>query len=55
MIKGFPSGAVVKNPPTNAGDKGLIPGSGRSSEEGNGIPPQDSYLGNPIHTEHIVD
>ena len=27
----FPSGSVVKNPPANAGDMGLIPGSGRSS------------------------
>ena len=26
----FPGGAVVKNPPTNEGDTGLIPGSGRS-------------------------
>ena len=26
----FPGGAVVKNPPVNAGDTGLIPGLGRS-------------------------
>ena len=26
---GFPSGSVVKNPPANAGDMGLIPGRGR--------------------------
>ena len=26
----FPGGAVVKNPPANAGDMGLIPGPGRS-------------------------
>ena len=25
----YPSGAVVKNPPTNAGDTGSIPGPGR--------------------------
>jgi len=25
---------VVKNPPDNAGDRGLIPGSGRSAGEG---------------------
>ena len=25
----FPGGTVVKNPPTNAGDTGLIPGLGR--------------------------
>ena len=34
---GFPDGAVVKNPPANAGgirDTGSIPGSGRSPEEG---------------------
>ena len=29
----FPGGAVVKNPPANAGDAGLIPGLGRSLEE----------------------
>ena len=27
---GFPGGAVVRNPPANAGDTGLIPGPGRS-------------------------
>ena len=27
---GFPGGAVVKNPPANAGDTGLIPGPGKS-------------------------
>ena len=27
---GFPGGAVVKNPPANAGDMGLLPGLGRS-------------------------
>ena len=35
---GFPSGLVVKNPPANAGDSGLIPGLGRSPGEGNGSP-----------------
>ena len=29
-IKGFPGGAVVKNPPANARDTGLSPGLGRS-------------------------
>ena len=28
--KDFPGGAVVKNPPANAGDTGSIPGQGRS-------------------------
>ena len=34
--RGFPGGSVVKSPPANAGDVGLIPGSERSPEEGNG-------------------
>ena len=29
-IGGFPGGAVVKNPPANAGDVGSSPGLGRS-------------------------
>ena len=28
--KGFPGGALVKNPPANAGDTGSSPGLGRS-------------------------
>ena len=32
-IRGFPGGPVVKNPPANAGDTGLIHGSGRSLEK----------------------
>ena len=28
--QGFPDGAVIKNPPANAGDTGLSPGPGRS-------------------------
>ena len=27
---GFPGGSMVKNPPTSAGDVGLVPDSGRS-------------------------
>ena len=38
----------VKNPPTNAGDAGLIPGSGRSPGGGNGNPLHYSCLGNPM-------
>ena len=30
MVEGFPGGAVVKNPPANAGDTGSSPGPGRS-------------------------
>ena len=44
----FPDRSVVKNPPVNAGDTGLIPGSGRSPGEGNGNPCQYSCLGNPM-------
>ena len=37
---------MVKNPPANAGDTGLIPGSGRSPGGGNGNPLQYSCLEN---------
>ena len=37
-IVNLPAGSIVKNPPANAGDAGLIPGSGRSPEKGNGQP-----------------
>ena len=39
---------MIKNPPANSGDLGLIPGSGRSPEEGNGSLLQYSCLGNPM-------
>ena len=45
-LMGFPGGSVVKNPPANAGDAGLISGLGRSSGEGNGNPLQYSCLEN---------
>ena len=45
---GFPDGLVVKNPPANEGDVGLIPWLGRFPGEGNGNPLQDSCLGNPM-------
>ena len=45
---GFPGGSVVKNLPANAEDEGLIPGSGRAPEKGNGNPLQYSGLGNPM-------
>ena len=48
---GFPGGSVVKNPPANAGDVDLIPGSGRSPREGNGNPLQYSCLGNSMDRE----
>ena len=45
----FPGGSVVKKLPANVGDAGLIPGSGRSPGNGNGIPLQYSCLGNPMN------
>ena len=39
---------MVKNSPANAGDTGLIPGSGRSPRKENGNPLQYSLLGNPM-------
>ena len=42
---------MIKNPPANAGDArdaGLIPGSGRSPEAGNGTPLQYSSLENSM-------
>ena len=41
---GFPGGSEVKVSACNAGDLGSIPGSGRSSGEGNGNPLQYSCL-----------
>ena len=53
MLKlGFPGGAVVTNPPANAGDtgdSGSIPGLGRSPRGGNGNLPQ--YAGKIPWTE----
>ena len=39
---------MVKRLAYNAGDLGFIPGSGRSSGEGNGTPLQYSCLENPM-------
>ena len=39
---------MVKNLPANAGDLGLIPGTGRSPGEGNGNPLQNTCLENPM-------
>ena len=47
----MPGSTGVKNPPSNAGDLrdvGLIPGWGRSPEEGNGNPLQYSCLENSM-------
>ena len=44
----FPGSSVSKESACNAGDLGLIPGSGRSPGEGNGNPLQYSCLTNPM-------
>ena len=46
--QGFPGGSAVKNLLANAGDMGLIPGSGRPPGEGNGNPLQYSCLENSM-------
>ena len=48
LDKGFPSGSEVKASACNEGDLGSIPGTGRSSGEGNGNPLQYSCLENPM-------
>ena len=51
IIKGFPGGTVVNNPPANEGkarNMGSIPGWGISPGEGNGNPLYYSCLGNPM-------
>ena len=45
---GFPGDSVVKNPPANARDIGLIPGSGRSPGGGHDNLLQYSCLENPM-------
>ena len=51
---------MVKNPPANAGDVDLIPGSERSCRGGNGNPLHCSCLENPMDrgawqtTVHVV-
>ena len=44
----FPGGSDGKASAYNAGDLGSNPGSGRSLEEENGSPLQDSCLENPM-------
>ena len=48
---GFPGGPEGKASAYNAGDPGLIPGSGRSPGEGNGNPLQYYCLENPMDRE----
>ena len=51
-LVGFPSGSVVRNSPTNAGDVGLISRSERSLGERNGVLLQYSCLENP--TDRVI-
>ena len=46
---GFPGGSDDKESTCNAGDPGLMPGSGRSPGEGKGNPLQDSGLENSLN------
>ena len=47
-MNGFPSVSASKESTYNAGDPGLIPGSGQSPAEGNGNPLQYSCLEIPM-------
>ena len=59
-ILGLPGGSDSKESACNAGDPGLIPGSGRPPGEGKGYPLQYSCLENPMDrgawqaTVHVV-
>ena len=53
-ILGFPGGSEVKASASNAGDRGSIPGSGRSPGEGNSNPLQYSCLENPMDRERSL-
>ena len=46
--QGFLGGSDGKESACNAGDQGLIPGSGRTPGEGNGNPPQYYCLENSM-------
>ena len=51
ILKGFPGSSVVKNPPANAKDLGLIPGLGKPPGVASGNPLQYSCLGNLLDKE----
>ena len=56
MLPKWCSGKAVKNLPASAGDArdtGSIPGLGRSSGEGKGIPLQYSCLENPMAEDPV--
>ena len=47
-VLGFPHISVGKESACSSGDPGSVPGSGRFPAEGNGNPPQYSYLENSM-------
>ena len=51
---GFPGDSVIKNPPVNGVNIGLIPGSGRSPGEGNGNALKYCCLENPMDRRNLV-
>ena len=51
LLWGFPGGSDGEESVSNAGNLGLIPGSGRSLGEGNGYPLQCSCLENSMDRE----
>ena len=53
-LSDFPRGSDSKESACNAGDPGLIPGSGRSPREGNGIPLQFLAWRIPLAIVHGV-
>ena len=50
---GFPGDTVVNNLPANAGDMGLIPGSGRSLEKEMAM--HSSILGKKAHGQRSLE
>jgi len=52
---GFPGGSDCKESACNVGDLGLIPGSGKSPEEGHGNSLQYSCLENPHGQRSLTD
>ena len=54
-ILGFPGSLAGKESACNVGDLGLIPGLGRSREEGNGYPLQYSGLENSMDCIDSMD
>ena len=54
MLWGFPHGTDGKESACNAGDLALIPGSGRSPQEGHGYPLQYSPVESPHGQKTLV-